>query len=1196
MKILRLDLRAFGPFTDTTLDLEAGDHGLHVIYGPNEAGKSAALRALRQFLYGIPERTTDNFRHHYDKFRIGARLRYSDGTILDCIRRKARVNALRELDDKTVVDSEHLARFLAGVDESFFQTMFGIDHKTLVQGGQEIMRSDGQLGQVLFAASAGIADLRNVQESLQSEIAELFRPAGRTQRINKAISDHRDAQAAVKRQQLSADEWACHDRDLHAAEQQKQLIERERQQKSRELHRLSRIRDALPAIAKRKELLVARTEYREAVLVPTDFPEKRQSALETLRVAENQADQAQLALARIDEELQQLDVPEALLEQAERIDDLHRRLGEYDKDLQDRPIRDLQRKSREHEAKEILRSLQRPAELEQAEHLRLRVDEPVRIQNLGTEQQALITRCDNARQVRDDLAGRVAQAKKEIGTLPAVQDPAELRWAIRTAQNEGPVEGQLLTEQHKLCQAEKEMAINLARLSLWSGPPEAVEQLAIPAGETIDRFEADLNQLHSTCEQLGNRLRDIEAELRELDRQIEQLEREQAVPSEEDLQRSRQLRDTGWQLVRGAWLQQNPQGLEMEQFVTQFAPSSDLAQAYERSVERADLVADRLRREATRITSKAKLVTDLGQRRDQHEKLNSQTLETAARFTEIEAQWATLWQPLAIQPLPPREMRPWVRKQAALVQQVQALREQRGRVAGLEERIQTLRCQLGLCLQKLGEPDTGPNETLVAVLERSQRVVDRLDLVKRQGERLDKEIAAHTQELPGAESRARQAETELTRWQEQWAAAMGRLGLEPNASPAQANAVLAAINTLFQKLHEADDFRRRIDGIDRDVALFRADVEQVLQRAAPDLASLDTEAAERELHSRLRRARLAQQDRQNLVNQRAQEAGKHRKAQEMLAETRRRLEAMCREAGCATHEELPRAEQRSARRQQLENDIRQIEEHLLALSAGTTLDEFIADAARVDVDSIDSTILDLTKKISDLESTISSLDQTIGSERTLLEGMHDSAAANEAADAAQNLLAQLQGDVEHYVTLRLAAAVLQVAIERYRTKNQGSVLARASRLFADLTVGSFESLQIDYDDDGQPILIGVRSRDQETVAVSGMSDGSCDQLYLALRLASLEAYLDSHEPMPFIVDDILLNFDNARAMAALKALADLSRRTQVIFFTHHEHLAEMASNCLDADVLSTHMLWAGSTKLPAEEKVQSAEMQQAGRR
>ena len=126
-------------------------------------------------------------------------------------------------------------------------------------------------------------------------------------------------------------------------------------------------------------------------------------------------------------------------------------------------------------------------------------------------------------------------------------------------------------------------------------------------------------------------------------------------------------------------------------------------------------------------------------------------------------------------------------------------------------------------------------------------------------------------------------------------------------------------------------------------------------------------------------------------------------------------------------------------------------------------------------------------------------------------------------------------------------------------------------LFAGLTGGSFARLQIDDDGDGRSVLKGVRP-DGRLVGVEGMSDGSHDQLYLALRLASLESWLQSHEPVPFVVDDILLNFDDVRATAALRALAELSRRTQVLFFTHHRHIIDLARTHLPREVVFVHEL------------------------
>ena len=75
-----------------------------------------------------------------------------------------------------------------------------------------------------------------------------------------------------------------------------------------------------------------------------------------------------------------------------------------------------------------------------------------------------------------------------------------------------------------------------------------------------------------------------------------------------------------------------------------------------------------------------------------------------------------------------------------------------------------------------------------------------------------------------------------------------------------------------------------------------------------------------------------------------------------------------------------------------------------------------------------------------------------------------------------------------------------------------------------------------------------------------MSSGTRDQLYLALRLATLKWRLETSEAMPFIVDDILINFDDDRSKATLKVLSELSEKNQVILFTHHRQIVETAQS------------------------------------
>ena len=74
------------------------------------------------------------------------------------------------------------------------------------------------------------------------------------------------------------------------------------------------------------------------------------------------------------------------------------------------------------------------------------------------------------------------------------------------------------------------------------------------------------------------------------------------------------------------------------------------------------------------------------------------------------------------------------------------------------------------------------------------------------------------------------------------------------------------------------------------------------------------------------------------------------------------------------------------------------------------------------------------------------------------------------------------------------------------------------------------------------------------------------------RFDELSAWLAAHDPLPFVVDDILVHFDDARSEAALRALASLADATQVILFTHHDHLVDLARATLPADTLHVHSL------------------------
>jgi len=1172
VKILQIGLLAFGPFTDKILDLHKGHEGLHIVYGLNEAGKTSALRALRQLLYGIPERSSDGFIHPYAKLRIGGKLLKSDGAVLEFVRRKGRVNTLRARDDATLIDESHLHTFLGGVDSDLFATMFGIDHADLVQGGEEIIQGGGDVGQVLFAAGSGISDLRKVQDELQAEAENLFKPRGQTQRINKALATFKKNKKALSEAELPGQEWVRHDVALREALDRKQSIDQDLGQKQREKHRLERIREALPAISQQKGLLNDLKMCADAVLLPADFGNRRRDALTDLRIAENDKIQASQSLKEINKTLEKLAIPESLIENADLIEQLHQDLGSQRKAMKDRAELLIKRNSLEADATAILKELREDLTLDQAGQLRLSKAESVRIQRLGNTHEKLATRMESAGEEISKYSLRIEYLKKSLAGLEDPRDTSDLHGAIEHARQHGALEEHFQTECTEIRLTEQAAGVALKRQQLWAGNLDDLEQLPVPLPETIDIFEHRLSQADEAVTKQLAEIDEFERNVVELDGKIEQLRLEQEVPTEDDLLRARRRREEGWQLVRRAWEERHEPGIDERDFVASFKSANDLAGAYELSAQRADELADRLRREADRVANKATLLADRETRRNQCVRLEDMVKTAEVELAKIKEEWFAVWEAIGISPKSPREMRVWAQDQRALADQVSTIREQKAKAGVLKALIKTHCRELSECLVTLGEPAAYADKTLVHLIERSQKVVDRMVRIKSEHEQVVRDLEQKENDLLEAKSRAKKTEQDLLQWQSEWTKAIRFLGLESDADPAQAVSVIEDIKDLFVKLKEAEVLRQRIDGIDTDAKAFAGKVHDLTGREVPDLSGIPVEQAVAEFNARLTRARKAKTQQQSLEQQGRQEQEKLRIAEDGIAKIHAQLATMCEEARCKSHEDLPAAEERSASRQQIRSQLEQLEEQLRKLSGGATLDEFIQDARSVDPDSIDPVVDRLGEEIEQLIRQKSDLDQTIGSERTELSKMDGSARAAELAEEGQGLLARLETDAEQYVRLRLASTILSQAIERYREKNQGPILKRSTDLFARMTLGSFEGLRLEFSERGDAVLVGVRPGGKEIVGVGGMSDGTADQLYLAVRLASLETYLERNEAMPFIVDDILIKFDDDRAVATLQVLAQLAERTQIIFFTHHQHLVELAKAHIDEDALFEYAL------------------------
>lgn len=1173
MKILRLELLAFGPFMGESLVLDEGQHGLHVIYGRNEAGKSSSLRALRQLLYGIPHNSSDNFIHPHQNLRIGGLLESAGGERLQFIRRKGRSITLRGPDDVEVIDPSLLNDMLGGVDEATFSQRFGIDYAELRQGGEAVVRGGGDLGEILFAAGSGIADVHQVQFQIESEMQELFKRRGSIPRINDAIKKLKAVRNEIKDIQVPTSEWVKHDQALRNAEKRQAKIDEQLREKRTQKSRLERIDKALPLSGRRNRLQEQLAEVAQAPMLPDEFSGDRREAIAELANAQQTKREASNAIEKLQMAIVGLNIPTALLEHRTAITRLHTDLGSYQKAAKDRPGLVARLERTEQQARTILQDLGREPELQQIEQLRLRRAQRQRIQSLTVDCKARLDKQSSTDQAVHKLYEKINRVDSQLAELPVIRDAGELKRAIRRAQKQGDLDQQLAVLRATLRELEKQAEVDLSKLRLWSGTLEQLEKLPVPALETIERFENEMADATSAVERIEERIDELTHQAQKLDQSLQKLRLEQDVPTEQDLVQARKRRDAGWQLVRQSWHDDlsadDPATIG---FIGEYAPGDDLARAFQVSIEAADAIADRLRREADRVAKKAKLTTDRQELDHQFDEQKHRLIVAQDALKRLQSHWSDQWTTLNIDPLSPREMRSWLSQQKSLAKVAETIRKQRGAVEETAALVRSLCADLNKFLEPLGQSIPNESNMLARILEHCETVVDTIESETRQRRECEKNLQKLRDELSEAEQSAQQAKEDLQQWRIDWSEAVAALGLDRNAAPSEANLVIEAADELFRLIKEADDLRSRIEGIDRDAGGFKRSLQRLFAQTANDLLELAVDQAVADLYDRLEAASTAQTKLDGWKGQLETEKSKRDKANSKIEQLQAKIKVMCQQAGCSAPDDLPAAEQRSVRRREIKKELEIVTEQLDDLAAGGSLDEWIAEAQQFDPDRLRADLQRLGEEISQLDREKTEITEAIGSHRNELRRMDGSGRAAAAQEQAEHLLAAIRSDAEQYIRLRLASAVLRRSIERFRQASQGPVLSRAGELFAELTLGSFGGLRADYDDQGNAVLVGIRTDSGQAVNINCMSDGTCDQLYLALRLALLESYLNGREPLPFIVDDILIMFDDDRAVAALKALARLSEKTQVIFFTHHEHLVRLVRDNFDNDVLFTHSL------------------------
>ena len=1072
MRLLQLHLKAVGPFTGVELDLSAGQHGLHLIYGPNEAGKTSALRALSHLLFGFPSRTPDDFIHPYDQLRVGGTLRHSDGEVLEIVRRKGNKNTLRDADDAATVAPERLERFLGGVDQDTFETLFGIDHARLKQAGEEIRTGQGQLGELLFAAGTGLAGLGQAQQRLQERLDALFKPRGQNQRINQALAEYRVSQDEIKRFQLP-------ERGVAAARPRPprgpgagriDWSSRPTPRAARSTGSI-RVRDAIPLVARLRRLQGELEQLGDVVRLRDDFGSECREAQETLHLVVSTIEQARRRGRGAGRSARRRpSPPRVLLDAADEIEALEERLGAVDKALErPGPAWRTCRLEHEHQARGILRELGRSRRPRRGRGAAAPRRRAARSSGRSAKKFAAL------RARRDETRKAIARHEDQVGRLEREQADAG-RAARRRPRSVAP---SAAARKAGDLDARRDRGPRRVRPVPRSRRPSALEPAPGLVGQprrpgtagrarssaTLDRFEVGLAGRRARRSGPSTIRMTAEDEADRAARGAGPGPGSGAGRADRGRPPRRAQRAA---TTAGSWsaLPGSPPRPTLRNgvaFVAEFAPA-DLADAFEQSWLRADAMADRLRREADRVSAQGGVARPA---RPPPRRPRSVVPQTARGRGPAGSRSASDWTGRRPSRSACRGGRPPSSGPGSGSGTRSSSSAEQARDARLaREPFETVarRAPHG--------PGAGPGRPWVSrcrILDDRPRRPARAGRGRARSARTAPAVAAAR---PSANRSTRPAPTSAaigfafrparTSWPTGGSTGRSRwLGSasNPTPPPSRPRSSWTEIQDLFEALEQAPrlpepDPRHR----PRRRAVRRRRRRVLARRLAPDLDGAPADA-----HGP-RTGRAAPR------GPRRRRSGTRPCSGSAIGESRR-----LREAEDRARSPRPRGSTGSATRR-LRRRPTTSPRPSAARPSGAGSRTTSATARTSSSRSAGGADAGAVRRRGRAgrrrrarpghrparsrarrprEGAATRVNQTIGAERVELARMDGGDRAAEAAETVQTTLARLQADVDRYAALKLAAAVLQRGIERYREKNQGPVLARASQLFADLTDGSF---------------------------------------------------------------------------------------------------------------------------------------------
>lgn len=226
--------------------------------------------------------------------------------------------------------------------------------------------------------------------------------------------------------------------------------------------------------------------------------------------------------------------------------------------------------------------------------------------------------------------------------------------------------------------------------------------------------------------------------------------------------------------------------------------------------------------------------------------------------------------------------------------------------------------------------------------------------------------------------------------------------------------------------------------------------------------------------------------------------------------------------------------------ERLENELKSLKDERNSLPAAETYPEGMNEMqAKEEGEKLERKSDILKREIAEIDGRIKTIEENLD-DREILEAELDT--IEEEIDAYK----------KYRDSLRIAMNQIDAVAAKMHKKIAPQITKTASELIGLITDGKYKALKVD-----EALNVSVSSQEiQAPIRAESLSQGTMDQVYLALRLTLAKIFSENSEILPVILDDSFTQYDDKRAHQAMKALERLSSSHQILIFTCHKRDAE----------------------------------------